>query len=176
MGQFQCFICEVISKDEKEISNHMNKAHNYKVNTDLLSRKFSCPLCEYATRNMNELKNHLMKDHHKEEHNWMVEEINAEFSCEECQLQFPRNAILVSHMDNIHREDDGNNQEKTSKEETPFCCEKCGKQVPNDQKAMMLHMNKEHNKNSIKYTPGPAKPNKAKNQGFFSVMIVVSQA
>ena len=160
MGQFQCFICEVISKDENEISKHMIKTHDYKANTDELGRKFSCSLCQFSTRIMNEFKNHLIKDHNKEEHNWMMEAINSEFSCDKCQLQFPSQAILISHIENIHRDRDIDIQEQRNKEAT---CTKCGKQVPNDHKAMMLHMSRAHNENSIKSTPIPAKPNK---QGF----------
>ena len=64
----------------------MIKAHDYKAKTDELSRKFFCSLCQFSTRNMKEFKNHLIKDHNKEEHNWMMEAINSEFSCDECQL------------------------------------------------------------------------------------------
>ena len=42
-------------------------------------------------------------------------------------------------------------------------CDKCGKQVPNDQKAMMLHLSREHHENLVKYTPGP---NRTLNQYF----------
>ena len=116
MDQFQCFVCGIISKDQAKVSNHMNKKRNYKVTTEMISRKFLCSLCQYFTANMNDLKSHLIKDHNKEQHNWMVEEINSEFTCDECQLQFPRKVMLVCHMDNLHRNDKTNFKENISKE------------------------------------------------------------
>ena len=49
---------------------------------------------------------------------------------------------------------------------TIFPYDKCGKQVPNDKQAMMLHMSRAHNENSVKDIPGPTKPNKTPNQCF----------
>ena len=80
----------------------MNLVHGMKVEVDTTDRKYSCTLCVYATRNMNEFKTHLMKQHQKEEHNWMVEEIQAVFSCDECSLEFPRKYFLESHLNLIH--------------------------------------------------------------------------
>ena len=94
------------------VSKHMSTAHNVKVEVDLLSRKFSCSLCSFTTRAMDELKKHLITEHKKEEHNWMVEEIKAEFTCDECGLDFPRKSLLASHLDTVHNGDKCITQEK----------------------------------------------------------------
>ena len=49
-----------------------------------------------------ELKSHLIKEHKKDEFNWMVEGIDSVFSCDECDIEFPQQSMLVSHKDNIH--------------------------------------------------------------------------
>ena len=51
-----------------------------------------------------------MNEHSKEEHNWMVEEIKAEFSCDECEIVFPSRSMLSSHIDSVHCGDKGNTQ------------------------------------------------------------------
>ena len=104
MDHFQCFECGMITSDEILIKNHMNKSHNIKVEVNLMSRKFPCSLCEYTTRNMDELRAHLINQHKKENHNWMVEEIIAVYTCDECQLNFPRMSQLESHINAIQSE------------------------------------------------------------------------
>ena len=109
MEQYQCFECGMISRDQAEISHHMKIAHNIKVEVDLLSRKFPCSLCKFTTRDMNELKNHLINEHNKEKHNWMVEEIEEEFTCDECEIKFPRKSELEIHLNKVHFGDKGSN-------------------------------------------------------------------
>ena len=73
-----------------------------KVEAELTDRKFTCSLSNFMTRNMNDLKNHLMSVHKKEQYDWMVEEIKAEYVCDECDLKFPRMSLLTSHLDIVH--------------------------------------------------------------------------
>ena len=54
---------------------------------------------------MEEFKNHLIQIHQKEKHNWMVQDIESEFSCDECDLVYPRRSRLQSHMDTNHSGD-----------------------------------------------------------------------
>ena len=56
---------------------------------------------------MEEFKKHLIVEYNKEKHNWMVEEIKAEFNCDECDLVFPRKSSLESHNDKLHGGDRG---------------------------------------------------------------------
>ena len=88
----------------------MNTVHNIKVETDMLNRKFPCSLCIYTTRNINKLRSHLMNAHNKEEHNWMVEDITAVFSCDDCDLEFSRRSELSLHLDSVHSGDQGNSE------------------------------------------------------------------
>ena len=76
----------MITRYQAKVKKHMIAAHNVKVEVNLLSRKFSFSLCPYITRDMEELKNHLIIEHKKEKHNWMVEEIRADFTCDKCGL------------------------------------------------------------------------------------------
>ena len=107
MDQFQCFVCGVISVDQDKVSTHMSKDHSIKVEEDIVSRKYSCSLCNYDTRNMNDLKNHIIVVHKKEPHNWMVEDIQTYFKCDDCEIEFPRKSLLESHMDQTHSGDQG---------------------------------------------------------------------
>ena len=86
MEHFQCVECGMISEDQGLISSHMRTSHNLKIEVDLLSRKFPCSLCVFTTRNMDEFKSHLISVHNKETHNWMVEEIEEEYYCDECEI------------------------------------------------------------------------------------------
>ena len=43
-----------------------------------------------------------MSVHNKEPNNWMVNEIKAEYACDECELKFPRMSQLTSHIDTVH--------------------------------------------------------------------------
>ena len=133
----------------------MNTVHSIKVEMDTLNMKLQCHLCDFGTRNMSEYKKHLINEHKKEEHNWMVDAVKCTFNCDECKTEFPDKALLANHIKNIHKEDGENITNQI------MSCDQCGKQVPNDQKAMMLHMSREHNENLVKYTPGP---NKTLNQ------------
>ena len=105
----------MISTDQVMVSNHMRTSHNIKVEVDLLSRKFPCSLCRFTTRNMEELKTHLISDHHKEKHNWMVEEIEAEFGCDECDINFPKKSVLESHLKKVHSGDRGGKADTSNK-------------------------------------------------------------
>ena len=102
MEQFQCFECGLISNDHGLVSNHMRTSHNMKVECDLLSRKFPCSLCRFTTRDMAELKNHLITEHNKDKYNWMVEEIEEEFSCDECDEKYSRKSELELHLNKLH--------------------------------------------------------------------------
>ena len=51
-------------------------------------------------------------------------------------------------------------------EDKIFQCDKCGKPIPNDKKARMLHMSREHDENGLKNTPGPTKPKRNPNPPF----------
>ena len=97
----------------------MSKTHNVKVNFDITAINYFCPLCVYATKSMAELKNHLVSDHNKEKHDWMVQEIKAEFSCAECVIEFPRRSLLVNHMDKFHNDDRGNTMENNEARKEP---------------------------------------------------------
>ena len=105
MDQLQCFECGMVSNDEALIKNHMNRVHAIKVEVNDLARKFSCPSCSFTTENMEELKRHLTKEHKKDESNWMVEGIDSVFRCDECDIEFPQQSMLVNHKDNIHSTD-----------------------------------------------------------------------
>ena len=107
MDQFQCFECGMISVDLNKVTRHLNAVHNIKTEDDQLRRKLSGSLCEYTTRAMDELTNHLIMEHKKEKHDWMVEEIKAEFNCDECDLKFPRKSLLESHLETAHSGDRG---------------------------------------------------------------------
>ena len=102
MDKFQCFECGMMTNNPDKVKEHMNKSHNLKVEEDLLSRKFPCSLCIFTTRNMEDLKNHLIDVHKKDKHNWMVEEITAVFTCDECDIHFSRRSELEAHMNKIH--------------------------------------------------------------------------
>ena len=97
----------MITTEENKVKEHMKKSHNIKVELDLLSRKFPCTLCSFTTRSMEYLKKHLIGNHNKESHNWMVEDIKAEFNCDECDLKFSRKSELESHMNMKHAGDKG---------------------------------------------------------------------
>ena len=56
---------------------------------------------------MEELKNHLIIEHNKDKHNWMVEEITEEFSCDECDVKFSRKSELETHLNKLHGGDMG---------------------------------------------------------------------
>ena len=137
----------MISSDQEKIIKHMNAVHSIKVEIDTLSMKIQCYLCDFGTRNMSEYKKHLINDHKKEEHNWMVDEVKGNFYCDDCETEFPDKALLADHNNNIHMADGENSSNQIAS------CDKCGKNVSNDKKAMMLHMSKEHNDNLLKYTP-----------------------
>ena len=107
MDQFQCSECGMISTDQSKVTDHMYKAHNIKTNDEITAIKFFCPSCIFVTSKMDELRNHIMKDHNKEKHNWMVQEIKAAFSCDECTLEFPRRSLLENHIENVHDGDKG---------------------------------------------------------------------
>ena len=113
----------------------MNKTHNIKVEEDIMGRKFPCTLCPYTTRNMDELKDHLITQHKKDEHNWMVEEIIAVYTCDECELDFPTMSQLESHGKVIHKQDG----------------------IPNQKNAKDLHLQTEHNIKTFKAPPAPNK-------------------
>ena len=76
----------------------------------MTTRKFNCSQCSYTTRNMDKLKNHLINMHNKEQYNWMVDEIEAEFICDDCEIVFPSRSLLSSHLDSVHSGDRGNIQ------------------------------------------------------------------
>ena len=105
MDQYQCFQCGMVSEDEVVVKNHLAKAHLIKVESGASVRKFSCSLCIFTTTSMEEYKNHLINTHNKEKHNWMVEEIIQSFVCEECDLEFPKSSMLLSHTDIVHNGD-----------------------------------------------------------------------
>ena len=105
MDLFQCWKCELNSSDEAGMKRHMNVVHNTKVEVNTMNRKFCCPQCPFGSRDMGEYKNHLVSEHEKEKHNWMVEDLKAVFSCDECTLEFSEISMLSSHMDNHHSED-----------------------------------------------------------------------
>ena len=102
MDQFQCFECGMISSKQAIIKNHLNTVHHIKVEEETLSMKLSCSLCAFDTKNMSEYKKHLINEHEKEEHNWMVGEINTKFTCDNCEMEFPDKVTLVKHMEQIH--------------------------------------------------------------------------
>ena len=105
MDQFQCVESGMVSKDVDKVKKHMLAAHKIKVETDVLIRKYFCTICIFTTRDRNDFKTHLMTIHQKEKYNWMVEEIESEFSCDECDLVFPRKSGLESHHDTVHNGD-----------------------------------------------------------------------
>ena len=143
MEQFQCFECGMISNDQVKVSNHMRTSHNIKVEVDLLSRKFPCSLCKFTTRNMEELKGHLINDHNKEEHNWMVEEIEAQFVCDECDMKFPRKSVLEEHLNETHSGDRGGIATSSQLEWSCISCQKLFRSESESQE----HFNSEHCKN-----------------------------
>ena len=99
----------------------MNAVHSIKVEIDTLSMKIQCHLCDFGTRNMSEYKKHLINDHKKEEHNWMVDEVKGNFYCDDCETEFPDNALLADHINNIHMADGENSSNQIAS------CDKCGK-------------------------------------------------
>ena len=97
----------MVTNNLDNVKEHMNKSHNLKVESDLLSRKCPCSLCSFTTTNINDLKNHIINVHKKDKHNWMVEDITAEFTCDECDIKFSRKSELEIHMNRIHAGDRG---------------------------------------------------------------------
>ena len=103
----------------------MNTVHNIKVEVDDLSMKLSCSICVFETRNMSEYKRHLINEHKKEEHNWMVDEFNIKFTCDECETEFPDKAMLVKHMESIHMGDEANSKNQNNEHmRLPRCVSK----------------------------------------------------
>ena len=86
------------SHRQSMMKKQMNTAHNIKVETDMMCNKFSSSLCILTQRKIIEYKNHLVNDH-KKEHNQMVKQIKAEFSCDECQIVYPCRSMLSSYLD-----------------------------------------------------------------------------
>ena len=115
----------MVSNDQMKVSNHMRISHNIKVEVDLLSRKFPCSLCKYTTRNMDELKNHLIREHNKDKYNWMVEEIEAEYACDECEIKYSRKSELEDHLNKIHGGDGSDKVNKASLEGKKWSCISC---------------------------------------------------
>ena len=89
-------------RDQDKVIKHMLAAHNYKVETNLLDNQFLCNLCIYKSRDMAELKTHLILIHQKDNHNWMVENIDTELTCDDCDLVFPGRSMLISHLQTVH--------------------------------------------------------------------------
>ena len=108
---YQCFQCGMISMDPDQVRKHMLTSHNIKVEEDTMTRKYFCTLCVYSIRNMNDFKTHLIQVHKKEEHNWMVEEIQAAFSCVKCSIKFSRKSELEAHLNLVHGEMTQNGKE-----------------------------------------------------------------
>ena len=105
---------------------------------------------------MEELRDHLICAHKKEKHNWMVEEVKAEFSCDECEIVFPMKSMLESHLDLVHHGDKGivtsavsqtviveNKKEGNLQNGDNFCCEKCVK-VFKKKYLLVMHRLKDH--------------------------------
>ena len=66
---------------------------------------------------MEELKTHLISENHKEKHNCVVEEIEAEFVCDECDINFPKKSVLESHLKEVHSGDSGGKADTSRLEE-----------------------------------------------------------
>ena len=107
MDQVQCYECGIKSLNQEKLVNHMNKAHNIKVEKEPICKFYLCSLCGYNAKDMNEYKNHQIKLHKKELHNWMVDEIRIEFKCQECNIEFPTESSVANHMNTIHKMDAG---------------------------------------------------------------------
>ena len=102
MDLFQCYECGTKSLNQEKLVNHMNKAHNIKVEEEPIYKFYLCSICGYNAKNMNEYKNHQIKLHNKELHNWMVDEIRIEFKCKECDIEFPTYSSVETHMNTVH--------------------------------------------------------------------------
>ena len=105
MDQFQCYVCGMKSLDQEIVKNHLNNAHNIKVEIESLNKYYCCSLCSYNTENMNEYKSHQINTHKKEAHNWMVDNIVMEYKCKECDVEFPTQASVKGHMEEVHNSD-----------------------------------------------------------------------
>ena len=72
---------------------------------------------------MGDYKKHMIIVHKKENHEWMIDEIQASFNCGECELLFPHKVLLGEHMNTIHGGDyvdDESSQDQEVESEKSF--------------------------------------------------------
>ena len=115
MDQFRCYECGMISRDLDDVKKHMNKAHGIKVESKSMCKSFSCTTCKFNTENMKDLKNHQILVHKKESYNWMVEDIEINFTCTECNINFPTQSLSQNHFNSVHSGDNDTVNKTTKK-------------------------------------------------------------
>ena len=103
MSCFKCYVCGLVSQDQKVINKHMKSLHNIKVEVDETAEKFTCSMCEFKHGDMDALKNHMINVHKKDQWNWGLE-TKAVHICDECTIEFPTKQALRNHIDSGHKE------------------------------------------------------------------------
>ena len=78
----------------------MQNIHQIKFEAEGLIRKFICGECSFKTPEMNEYKEHMIHTHLKEQHNWMTENVKAEFVGEECDSTFSTQESFSKQIEN----------------------------------------------------------------------------
>ena len=103
MSCFKCYICGLISQDQKEVNKHMKSLHNIKVEFDETAEKYTCSMCEFKHCDMDTLKIHMINIHKKDQWNWGLETKSTHI-CGECDIEFPTKQALRNHIDSCHKE------------------------------------------------------------------------
>ena len=83
----------------------MQENHNIKVVQEEIARSNFCSMCTFKSKDMSEFKNHMINDHNKASHDWWTENIKSEFYCDECDMEIPKKALFIEHMDINHSGD-----------------------------------------------------------------------